>query len=661
MILRRCLIGAAVIAAIYVANLLGGFGLTFAPPGWRVPLLRPALLQIRGGGSATRSAPLPAERQSRATQAAAPPLEPAGAAVSIDARTRVPATPPAGQHAAQSSSVSASLNAQRGAAGASASAPLAAKTPAGGAAASSAPTSTAPASGAPASGAPASQPAVGPAGQSGNDAHGAAAPQPFGFASVVQLAQERASKPYRDRSPALPDRLAHLSYDQYQSIRFRPHFALWRNQSLFEVQFFQRGFNFDRRVEISEVVNGVVHAIRYNPAWFDFGKMPDLARHMPASLGFAGFRIHYPLQTPTYKDELIAFLGASYFRVLGRNTVYGLSARGLAIDTGATSGEEFPWFTDFWLVRPAQPEQRTLTIYALLDSPSVAGAYQFVILPGSVTQVTVASELFPRKHIAKLGVAPLTSMFLYGEDPSGHRFKDFRPEVHDSDGLSMQTGGGEWLWRPLINPADLEVNRFMDQHPRGFGLSQRDREFAHYRDTQTQFQRMPSYWVQPLGDWGKGGVELVEIPSDEEIHDNIVAYWVPSQSVDRGKPLRFDYLLSAYTDSSRWPPGGRAIATLTGDFAIGGDKPTDGSREVMIDYSGGDLDGLDGTQPLKGNVSANGGSVDRIVVQKIPETGHWRVTFRVTPAKPKQPVDLKCYLTLYGEALSETWIYQLPT
>ena len=648
MIWRRCLIGAAVIAAIYVANLLGGFGLTLAPP-WRTSLLRPAL--IRMGGNVPRSTPLPADES-----AESPPVERASAETSADgatngqsaangqSRASAPAAPVASQSASQSHSQEpAPFEPQRGLATAASTVVAAAPPP-----------SAAASPGGP-------QPAAAPPGRTGEAAQGATAPQPFGFASVAQLARDRAANPYRDRSPALPDRLAHLTYDQYQSIRFRPHFALWRNQSLFEAQFFQRGFNFDRRVEISEVVNGVVHPIRYNPAWFDFGKMSDLARHMPATLGFAGFRIHYPLQTPTYKDELIAFLGASYFRVLARNSVYGLSARGLAIDTGATSGEEFPWFTDFWLVKPAQPEQRTLTIYALLDSPSVAGAYQFVILPGAVTQVTVTSELFPRKHIAKLGVAPLTSMFLYGEDPSGHRFKDFRPEVHDSDGLAMQTGVGEWLWRPLTNPADLAVNRFMDQHPRGFGLSQRDREFSHYRDTQTQFQRMPSYWVQPLGDWGKGGVELVEIPSDEEIHDNIVAYWVPSQAVDRGKPLRFDYLLSAYLDSPQWPPGGRAIGTLTGQFAIGGDKPGDDSREVMIDYSGGELDGLDGTQPLKGNVSANGGSVDRIVVQRIAETGHWRVTFRVTPSTPKQPVDLKCYLTLYGEALSETWIYQLPT
>ncbi len=488
-----------------------------------------------------------------------------------------------------------------------------------------------------------------------------AAPRPFAYADVVRLARERAANPYRDESPRLPASLAHLTYDQYQQIRFRQRFALWRNQSLFEVQFFHRGFNFDRRVEISEVVNGVVHPIHYSPAWFDFGKLTALATRLPEHLGFAGFRIHYPLQTPAYKDELIVFLGASYFRVLGRNEVYGLSARGLAVDTASTKGEEFPWFTDFWLVKPS-PEQRTLTLYALLDSKSVTGAYEFDVQPGAVTQVTVTAELFPRRRIAKLGIAPLTSMFLYGEDPSSHRFDDYRPEVHDSDGLMIQSGSGEWMWRPLVNPRELEVNRFMDQHLLGFGLVQRDRDFDHYQDSEAEFERRPSYWVQPIGDWGKGGVELVEIPTDEEIHDNIVAYWVPSQPVDGGKPLGFRYLLSAYLQSPNWPPGGRVVATRTGDFSPSGagGKSAGGARWVMIDYAGGDLDGLADAQPIKATITANGGRVDRVSVGRLP-TGAWRATFRVMPSDPKDPVDLRCYLTLYGEALTETWIYQLAS
>jgi periplasmic glucans biosynthesis protein len=482
---------------------------------------------------------------------------------------------------------------------------------------------------------------------------------PFGYADVVKLAQQRAAEDYENRSPKLPPNLEKLTYEQYQDIRFRPHFALWRNQSLFEVQFFHRGFNFDRRVEVSEVVNGVVHPVHYNPSWFDFGKLTALARHLPVHLGFAGFRVHYPLQTPTYKDELIVFLGASYFRVLGRNEVYGQSARGLAVNTASTKGEEFPWFTDFWLVRPDTPEQRSLRIYALLDSQSLTGAYQFDVLPGNITQVTVTSELFPRKKIAKLGIAPLTSMFLYGADPAGHRFDDYRPQVHDSDGLQIQTGNGEWLWRPLLNPHVLEVNRFMDEHPRGFGLSQRDRSFSHYQDSESLFERRPSFWIQPLENWGKGGVELVEIPTDEEIHDNIVAYWVPSQPMD--KPVRFDYVLSAYLYSPEWPPGGRVVATRTGDFSLNGNKTGDDARRVVIDYAGAELEGLDGTQPVRASIAANGGRADQITVQRVQETGAWRVTFRVVPVNPKEPVDLRCYLTLYGEALTETWTYQLIT
>jgi len=400
-------------------------------------------------------------------------------------------------------------------------------------------------------------------------------------------------------------------------------------------------------------VNGIAYPVRYQPAWFEFGRLSRLPTRLPADLGFAGFRVHYPLQTPNYKDEVIVFLGASYFRVLGRNEAYGLSARGLAVNTATTQGEEFPWFTDFWLVRPG-PEQRALTIYALLDSESVTGAYQFEVRPGGVTQVEVSATLFPRRPIEKLGIAPLTSMFLYGKDPAGHRFDDYRPAVHDSDGLQMQTGGGEWLWRPLVNPHQLNVNRFMDEHPHGFGLSQRDRSFADYQDPDADFQRRPSYWIQPLGDWNRGGVELVEIPTDEEIHDNIVTYWVPSAAVEAGKPLRVGYLLSAYLYAPLWPPGGRVVATRSQSAAPAGTKRDD-IRRILIDFAGGELDGLDASQPLRANITANGGHVDSVTVQRLAPSGTWRVSFRAVPNKPRQAMDLRCYLTLYGEALSETW------
>jgi periplasmic glucans biosynthesis protein len=485
-----------------------------------------------------------------------------------------------------------------------------------------------------------------------------AQPGPFAFADVQQLARDRAAHDYRAPPQNLPTSLANLTYDQYRDIRFRPASALWRGQALFEVQFFHRGYRVRQRVNVFEVTPAGAGLIEYSPRLFSFGRQMKTPK-LSTEVGFAGFRVHYPLQSPNYKDELLVFLGASYFRVLGRNQHYGASARGLAIDTAAQSGEEFPTFTDFWLVRP-QPSDRSLTIYALLDSRSVTGAYQFEVRPGEVTQVEVHCDLYPRRSIGKLGVAPLTSMYLYGEDGSGRRFDDFRPQVHDSDGLMNETGHGQWIWRPLANPRELRVNRFVDEDPRGFGLIQRDRNFTHYQDVESQYQSRPSYWVQPLGNWGKGGVELVEIPSDEEIHDNMVAYWVPDQSVTAGKPLSFAYLLSAFADNPRWPPGGRVAAVRSGNPAVGDNKGRfgPGSRRMLVEFAGGELDGLDGTQPVKAELSADNGQIDALTVQHVPQSSSWRIAFVVTPRPKKPVVDLRCYLTLYGEVLTETWVYQ---
>ena len=478
--------------------------------------------------------------------------------------------------------------------------------------------------------------------------------EPFTFETVQKLAQDRASKPYRDRSSKLPEILSKLTFDQYQDIRFRRTSALWYDHAMFEIQFFHRGFTYDRRVNIFELVNNQIRAVPYNPAMFEFGRRIPPVK-LPAELGFAGFRVHYPLNRPTYKDELLVFLGASYFRVLGRNQLYGMSARGLAINTGNEDGEEFPYFTDFWLVRP-DPQQHSLTIFAILDSPSVAGAYQFEVRPGSTTQVQVTGELYPRRAIEKIGIGALTSMHLYGEN-STRRFDDLRPEVHDSDGLQTQSGTGEWAWRPLVNPRTLRINRFMDEHPRGFGLVQRDRDPTHYQDPDAYFYLRPSYWIEPLGDWGRGGVELVEIPTDEEIHDNIVAYWVPEAKVEAKKPIPFSYLLYAYSRSNHWPPGGRVVSTRTGGILAGPNGAAVSSvRRFAIDFAGGDLDDLYANQPVQAQITSNGGEIDEVTVQRLPQSATWRVSFKLKTSGDR-PADMRCYLTLYGEALTETWTY----
>jgi glucans biosynthesis protein len=478
----------------------------------------------------------------------------------------------------------------------------------------------------------------------------------FGFDDVRKLAQERVKHEYRPSADTLPETLANLSSDQYRDIRFRAASALWHGQSLFEVEFYHRGYHNRERVNLFEVNSAGVTALTYNPALYTFGALQK-APKAPANLGYAGFRLHYPLRSPAYKDELLSFLGASYFRVLGRNEHYGASVRGLAIDTGSQTGEEFPSFTDFWLVRPRAADRR-LTIYALLDSKSVAGAFQFEVQPGAITLVEVHCTLFLRHPIAKLGVAPLTSMFLYGGDAAGRRFDDYRPEVHDSDGLMAQTGHGQWLWRPLANPRELRVNRFMDENPRGFGLIQRQRDAGQYGDLEAHYEARPSYWVQPLGNWGKGGVELVEIPSDEEIHDNIVAYWVPAEPAQVGKPVSFTYLLSAYLQNSQWPPGGHVVASRSGAPGAGENHTRfpPGARRIVAEFAGGDLDGLSASQPVKAEVTADSGHVEAATVQRT-DSGTWRASMVVTP-RSKKPVDLHCFLTLYGEVLTETWVYQ---
>src|SRR5205085_6387853 len=157
-----------------------------------------------------------------------------------------------------------------------------------------------------------------------------------------------------------------------------------------------------------------------------------------------------------------------------------------------------------------------VTVYALLESQRATGAYRFDIVPGAETVVRVQARLYLRAaatQVATLGIAPLTSMFFSGENQP--RRGDFRPEVHDSDGLQVATGDGEWLWRPLQNPARMTVTSFAVRELRGFGLMQRDRTFSSYEDTEARYERRPSAWVRPLSDWGPGRVELVQLPTPD--------------------------------------------------------------------------------------------------------------------------------------------------
>lgn len=489
---------------------------------------------------------------------------------------------------------------------------------------------------------------------------GAAAAQGFDFESVTRLARDSANQPYRAASDKLPADLAKLNYDQVRDIRWRPDRALWRADKLpFEAMFFHLGLYQKNPVLINEVTPQGARHISYSRADFDYGKN-QVKPQSWGDLSFAGFRLHNHLNAPDYKDELVVFQGASYFRALGKGQQYGLSARGLAIDTVGGSGEEFPRFTEFWLVKPDAGATR-VTVYALMDSPRATGAYQFDITPGPQTIATVRSRVYLRattgKPIATLGIAPLTSMFFFGENQP--RKEDFRPEVHDSDGLMIATGEGEWLWRPLQNPKQPLVTSFTTKNPKGFGLMQRDRQWSSYEDVEARYERRPSAWVRPLHDWGAGRVELVQLSTPDETHDNIVAYWVPAQLPPPGEPLEFAYELSWQGDAQQRPPSAWATQSRRGMGYTKLSAEALGSQtQYVVDFDGPALTALSPDATVKAVVTsdANGKVLENLVYRNAA-TGQWRMTVRVQRLKADQPVELRAFLQHDNHAVSETWTH----
>ncbi len=493
----------------------------------------------------------------------------------------------------------------------------------------------------------------------------AGAEEPFSFDVVVDRARELAGTSFEDRSRTIPDFLLDIDYDRWRDIRFRPEKALWKEEGLpFQLQFFHPGLFYDRGVTIHVVDGGRAVPLPFDPESFDYGAN-GFKERIPADLGYAGFRIHYPINRDDYHDEIAVFLGASYFRAVAEGHQYGLSARGLAVDTALPSGEEFPWFREFWVLKPA-PTETFIKVFALLDSPSATGAYRFIIVPGTETRMNVSTVLFQRRPGAKLGMAPLTSMFFYGEESNGRR-GDFRPEVHDSDGLQVRFDTGEWLWRPLKNPSRLEISAFQAVNPRGFGLLQRDIDFDHYQDLEAGYERRPSLWVEPRGDWGAGHVELIEIPTELEMHDNIVAFWVPRDLPQPGEPLSLDYVLRWTPPRSVEPSSGRVVATRMADGRL------QGARKIVIDFEGGELEAIGPDAGLVSVVTVGDGA--RLMEKQLRKnvvTGGWRLVFQVVPeeqgklkgvfATGRPPVELRAFLKKgenLPDVLTETWSYSL--
>lgn len=488
-------------------------------------------------------------------------------------------------------------------------------------------------------------------GDAGPDAAaGAAAPVPaaFGFEQVAALASERAAGTYRQPVSDLVGSFADLNYDRYRAIRFRRDRDPLAGNALFGMDLLPPGSIFYEPVNISMVRDGVPRRIDFDPAMLDFdpSQFPDGADlQTRGDMGWSGFRLRTVLNRPGVMDEFLVFQGATYFRAVARGTIYGLSARGLAIKTGSPDGEEFPLFTDFWVHEPGEGSDR-VRIHALLDSRSVAGAYEFEVNPGAVTMMRVRVALFPRVDLAETGIAPLTSMFWFG--PASRReVDDYRPAVHDSDGVQMQTGAGQGLWRTLAAHKALQISSFVDRNPRGFGLIQRSRAFEHFHDAEALYHLRPSAWIQPEGDWGEGEVRLVEIPVENEFNDNIVTGWIPREPLARDKRHEFRYRLSFLP----LPPNEQPLARVAG-VRSGRSVNTADLRSFVVDF---DLTPFGDTLP-ESRVTTSAGEIVHAYLKPLPDQGVLRLAFEFRPGQAML-AELQAVLTnADGLALSETWL-----
>lgn len=527
---------------------------------------------------------------------------------------------------------------------------------------------------------------------------------------IAERARRLATLDYASYPTRIPEALRAIGYAEYRALDFRPEAALWRDEAPFELQLAHPGFLYTEPVDVHVVEGGRIDTLAFDADLFRYdsaqveGPLPEPP---PPGAGYAGLRIYSTLGREGESQEVAVFLGASYYRILGRDQVHGLSARGVAIDIAGPDGEEFPYFRSFWLMRP-EPDARALTLFALLDSPSLTGAYRFDLRPDRSTEMEVDARLFARSDVGKLGVAPLTSMYLYGPDERG-RFDDYRPRVHDSEGLLARTGRDEWIWRPLTNGPGLRVTSLRDVDPAGFGLVQRHRDFEDYLDLEALYHRRPSVWVEAIegptegSGWGVGGVELVEIPSASEANDNIVASWVPDAPFRAGDARRYRYRLTTFGNRLEAQTLLQVMRSRSGWDALPGAAapPPRTRRRFVVDFGGTPGAGDTSIEWPEAVVETTAGTVSDVVVEPIPGEspgrpgdradggppdgsppdgrppdgaapsgaapsdadvgspnagGGWRVAFDLASDGMRRS-DLRLYLTRAGDVISETWSY----
>lgn len=485
------------------------------------------------------------------------------------------------------------------------------------------------------------------------------APESFSFEGLKATAEALAGQPYTAPRQPDPEIVQKIDYERWGQIAFEPESALFASgPGQFPVTFFHIGKFFPKSVEMYVVEGGQARPIIYNQAMFT---MPanSPARQLPPGIGFAGFRVQEPRSGSIdwHKNDWAAFLGAAYFRAIGELYQYGLSARGVAINTAsADKPEEFPDFTHFYIETPTTND--SLVINALLEGPSVTGAYRFEMTRGKGVIMDIEHTLNLRQDVSRLGIAPLTTMYWFSEAAKQTAI-DWRPEVHDSDGLALWTGSGLRIWRPLNNPERTTASAFSDHNPKGYGTLQRDRLFDHYLDG-VNYDRRPSLWVEPKADWGTGAVHLIEIPTDDEIHDNVVATWVPEGPAKAGNKYAFGFRLHWLADEPHPTALARCVATRLGRGGQPGQPRPQGVRKFMIEFLGGPLDSLPfGVKPSMELSTSRGRFTDYQYTEAVPDgvNGHWRAQFDLV-VDGLDPVELQCTLKNGEQALSEVWAFQ---
>jgi glucans biosynthesis protein len=484
-------------------------------------------------------------------------------------------------------------------------------------------------------------------------------PQPFSFDLLKETVRNMAKEPYVGPARPAPEIIAKIDYEAWGKIKFDMNQALnAAGPGRFPISFFHLGMFFPKAVQMNVVEAGHAREIIYDPSLFEMSA-DSPARQLPQGAGFAGIRVQEARDASLdwRNNDWVAFLGADYFRAIGELHQYGISCRAVALDVAvAGKAEEFPDFTEFYIDESGPKDG--LTLYAVLEGPSIVGACKYAMTRGKGVVMDVEQMFCLRADIARFGIAPLTSMYWFSETVKPTAV-DWRPEVHDSDGLVIWTGSGERLWRPLNNPPRIMVSAFIDENPRGFGLMQRDRNFDHYLDG-VYYDRRPSLWVEPQGGgWGKGSIQLVEIPTDDEIHDNIVAMWVADRAATAGSEIELAYRLYWLADQPFVSDLARCVATRLGNGGQPGKPRPKGVRKFMVEFMGGPLASLPyGVKP-EPVLWASRGTFSYIYTEAVSDDvpGHWRAQFDLT-VTGDEPVEMRLFLRSGGKILSETWVFQ---